>query len=420
MSSLIPYTDLAFTTSRPQTFPAKVGLLQSVGYSIARANLALPPPERTVIFSAIFTCFTIYSIRLVSDTPPDSFSRPIGHANSSICLATHSASQTWLTAESPEGLVRKYTEFAHGSRIVLDQTRLPGITAAGNVRVVPSNILLEGFAKTVQEQAQIAKERSETLLILIFAHGLTGTGKICLGGNPISGDPHELSMEGLKRMLPRDYLKITLIMTSCYSGSWLVLPSVNHRTHLNLTGPGGQTRSWSLSKSLGRACGTSVASAIIQTIVEVEQIDDIFQHLTYLGLSAAIYDKAVSLDRFIDEQKIYFSAQDDEWESHWAKRTGLPLVRYQDRWEELRIIPPMESSEAGETPIQSSRRVASAHHEFEIRATQYLDAKPGSSSRAGNVGLQGQINNLREGTLRYAHENTEFRGVLEKLKVAFH
>lgn len=97
-----------------------------------------------------------------------------------ITLDTQSSDQVWLTCESPEDLVEKYKEYAHGNlkkgrRVVLDETLLPEIKDAGNIRVVGRVELVDQFVKTVEEQAHLAQRSSETLMILILDMGILGT-----------------------------------------------------------------------------------------------------------------------------------------------------------------------------------------------------------------------------------------------------
>lgn len=129
-------------------------------------------------------------------------------------------------------------------------------------------------------------------------------------------------------------------MNSCFSGGWLVEPRVKNRKHLNVTGtaalgPNKEMQSWSLSKGAGRACGNSIAMAILNQVIQVEEDEELDQdpraHTTYIELAVLIYDKATSMDTFFVDQNVDFSAQDDDWEVHWRRRTGTPLTKLKDR-----------------------------------------------------------------------------------------
>ncbi|KAL4926766.1 uncharacterized protein BDV17DRAFT_293117 [Aspergillus undulatus] len=312
----VEYTDLAFVTSRPPDVPVRNRIVAVCGiFDADRGDQAASPQDDGFFFSDFYLFYHLL--------------HPVN---------THSMSQIWLTAESPEGLVEEYGELAHENprgerRVVLDSALLPGIANTGNIRVVDPAMLLDGFVKTIQEQAKLAHKNSETLITLIFGHGQKGTFQIELGGDKKPGKPYLFFMDLLKRMLPRD-TNITLLMTSCFSGGWLVQPRLSTAHIINVagiaaSGPDQQTRSWSLNKSIGRACGTTVASALLQDMIEVEDAGDTesgaFEHPTYMGFCHSIYTKAKALDRFINDQEIHFSAQDDEWEAQWTKRTGAPL-----------------------------------------------------------------------------------------------
>lgn len=184
-----------------------------------------------------------------------------------LIIATRSTNQVWLTGEKPEYLIEKYTEYAHGDprkerRVVLDESMLPGVESAGNVRVVPKEILLERFVRTVEDEARSARNFDETLILLIFGHGDSDSCGVYIGGKTSMDENYILKIELIKRVLPSN-LNVTLFMTPCFSGGWLVQPNLNRQKHLNVTGlaasgPKSETRPWPLSKSPGRACGSTL------------------------------------------------------------------------------------------------------------------------------------------------------------------
>lgn len=129
-----------------------------------------------------------------------------------------------MLCESPKSLAEKYKEYAHGDprkerRVVLDQTMLPAIKSAKNIRVVPKEHLAERFIKTVEEQSCLAHSNDETLIVMIFSHGESHSHGVYLGGKDPQDDRHILKIERLKRcFLP--HLNVTLLLTPCYYGGW--------------------------------------------------------------------------------------------------------------------------------------------------------------------------------------------------------
>lgn len=331
--------------------------------------------------------------------------------------ATHSLSQVWLTCLEPQYLVKKYGEYAHGDprmerRIVLEQSLIDKFGLFGNIRVVPKEHLLERFVKTVEEQAQIAKrQRNGSLMILIFGHGDHDSKGVHIGGNIPFSRSSLLSIDRVKQAIPRG-VNVTLLLTSCFSGAWLVFPNVHYRKSLNVTGiaasgPNEQTRSWSLSESVERACGSSIASGILNQLIKIESNedsdDDPRSHPTYISLATSIYDMATSMDTFFADQNVHFSAQDDDWESHWRKRTGIPLVRFRSRWEDLRKISSGNVRMVGEAGRSiSTRRVGSLEIDINRFAESYFEAKPGRDNLGTNVSVHGAIARYRRGDLEQA------------------
>lgn len=323
--------------------------------------------------------------------------------------------------------MHKYREYAHGKRhgerrIVLDESLLSAVTPS--IRVVEAEILLERFVKTVEEQAKIACQNSETLLVMIFGHGYKHKHTIAIGGNRKTKKSHLLEIELLKRVIPKG-INVTLLLTSCFSGGWLIQPSFSKTSHINATGvawsgPEKETRPWSIRKSFGRACGTSVATSILQKMIEFETEAEehrTFEHPTYVGFSTAVYDRASQLDRLLHDQQIYFSAQDDEWEAHWAKRTVAPLEGYKARWEALRAIPAEPLDDQTEAGTERQRHTASLHREFEFQATEYMRAKPGRDSSASNVAIHSTIRHFfGEFTHSTPRDKLGLEHYLEKIK----
>lgn len=248
-----------------------------------------------------------------------------------------SSNQVWLTSEEPSFLVTKYKEYVHGDprhdrRVVLDQDVLKRIQDAGNIRVVPRSILLERFLNTVKEQARIAADSNEHLVILLFGHGEDSTYGVAIGGECDALDAPKLNIEDIKRVIRPD-APVTLFMTSCYSGGWLVQPNINMRQHLNVTGIAGcghkqTTRSWPVSASLSRASGSMVATAIMKSIIDIDDrqaASDILNQPTYISLANAIHESYKKLNSMFKRQQVHFSAQDDAWAMQYQARIGIPL-----------------------------------------------------------------------------------------------
>ncbi|EFR01091.1 hypothetical protein MGYG_04095 [Nannizzia gypsea CBS 118893] len=323
--------------------------------------------------------------------------------------------QVWLTAESPESLVQKYGEYAHGDprkerRVVLDKDTLGSIERAGNIRVVPSTILLERFLATVREQSRIAAQHNEQLIVLIFGHGDQDTHGICLGQvKEEAYEPQLLFINDFHRATTAE-AKVTLFTTACYSGGWLVQPICKKSTGLNVTGITGsgikqETRSWSLSRSVGRACGSSIASAIVQSVVGIEDEGqermNVLTHPTYMGLAASIFKTVSNIHSLADQQGIHFYSQNDEWEMHFGRRTGFSLEYFREGWSSLRPIPPSGTKSPGDNDptCTSTSRTGSINRQLSIRAREYLSSKPGADNLGGNVAFHAQLRKFIRGEL---------------------
>jgi hypothetical protein len=80
-------------------------------------------------------------------------------------------------------------------------------------------------------------------------------------------------MKNVKQLLPKN-ISVTLLMTPCYSGGWLVQRDLTNsrKELLNATGatavgPRTDTRSRPVSQSVGRASGSIAATAILHSLI---------------------------------------------------------------------------------------------------------------------------------------------------------
>lgn len=398
--------DMAFKISCPPDVPARSRVVAVCG--VTDDDNEASPSNDGWFFSDFYLFHHLMSP--MRQTPNSS----VIVTRTNIIADIRTEAQFWLTTEAPEKLVEKYGEYAHGDprkerKVVLDKHTLEPIKLAGNIRVVPREALLERFLSTLREQATIASQRKEQLIVFIFGHGDLDTHGVYLGKPSGRRDQYpDLLIQDFRRALPPD-VNVTLFITSCYSGGWLVEPRVNKKVHLNLTGitgsgPGEETRSWSVSRSIGRACGSSVASAIMQTIIGVDEEGDqgqeVYNHPTYMGLAARVFETISKIHSLADEQNIHFSAQDDEWEVHFGKRTGFPLKSFKEGWDSLRSIPPSNAYSLGDNanPAATIRKTASKkHRELQYRAREYLSSKPGRDSLGNNVSLHGRLRRFLRG-----------------------
>jgi hypothetical protein len=302
--------------------------------------------------------------------------------------------QIWLTCEDPETLITKYHEYLHGDsngdrRAVLDSQRLPGILEAGNLRVVPRDILLERYLNTLQEQAAEAARLREHLVLLIFGHGTPEYG--------VEVGESILRIGDLRRVL-QNKSQVTLFTTSCYSGGWLVLPDIGQQqlnaTGISAAGPDDISSSWPLSGSVGRASGSLAASAVLRCLVDAEdEIKERMEHPTYIQLAKSVYDCVKGMGMLGDSQQIHFSAENDEWETSYQPRLGLPLVSYKEKWQSLRQVPPSTCPASSQLARAGGRRLK----RLQYLAQEYFASQPGADNGGPNIGLHNCLNQVLKG-----------------------
>ncbi|KAJ5669935.1 uncharacterized protein N7477_005298 [Penicillium maclennaniae] len=294
-----------------------------------------------------------------------------------------------LTCEDPSALVTKYHEYLHGNsegdrRAVLDGERLPIILGAGNLQVVPRKDLLERYLSTLKEQVAEAARCDEHLVLLIFGHGTKAHG-IEVGGST-------LHMKDLRHVL-RPMSSTTIFTTSCYSGGWLVCPDINQQqlnaTAITAAGKGTESSSWALSGSVGRASGSLAASAILRCLIGVEDAtQESTEHPTYIEFSKSVYECVKGMGALGNSQEIYFSAENDEWETSYQPRLGASLP-FLGQWR------PGPAKTGG-------RRLK----RLKYLAEEYFAAKPGPNETASNIGLHNCLRSVLKGAT-YSKEKVD-------------
>ncbi|KAJ5836518.1 hypothetical protein N7447_002544 [Penicillium robsamsonii] len=314
--------------------------------------------------------------------------------------------QIWLTCDDPTILVQKYGEYLHGDstgdrRIVLDAQILPDILAAGNLRVVPQEDLLERYLNTVREQAIEADRLEEHLVLLIFGHG-------SMDHHVFMGNTF-LKMNDMQRVLQGKSL-VTIFSTSCYSGA---------------AGKDTKSSSWPLSGSVGRASGSLAAAAVVQCLIKAETDEaqtgtenplengEIMAHPTYIQLAKSVYDCVKDMGMLGDRQELLFAAENDEWELSYQPRLGLPLMSYKEKWQALRFVPPSS------TPAPTNQGLPGANRRplkrLQYLAEEYFAAQPGPDNSGQNIALHSCLRQALKGEnftrekLLDLTENTAYR-----------
>lgn len=249
-----------------------------------------------------------------------------------------------------------------------------------------------------------------------------------------------------------DGVSVCTVMTSCYSVGWYTSLDLN-TTNLPAAGNEVPSEAWTGSNSIGRAGALIYASTLRQTLctMEEEAYKDPCKVRSYKDLTATFENiTSSSVDRLPDSHAIKFSAKDDRWGMQRRKRTGFPPADFEQRWSNLRAIPPyIGNPEFNRDPINrpttSQLNAWYAAHpnvqgdgsyvelgratlrgrfggsirsysRFVARLAQcYLGSKPGRDTLAPNVPLHGLARRcmrgeaLGIGRLGHLHAGIEYR-----------
>ena len=152
--------------------------------------------------------------------------------NSFLLIYTIGASQRWLLSETPRHLLSKYSNYEHGEcsgehRLVLGPELIDSIGADSNIRVFDVADLLQDFLRTFQDECKIAAQLSQPILLIIFGHGDPVTYGIAIGGRESPINAPRLHTNHIVASLRGLDVALTMLLTSCYSGGWVLQPNLN-------------------------------------------------------------------------------------------------------------------------------------------------------------------------------------------------
>ena len=336
--------------------------------------------------------------------------------------------QLWLSCCSPNDLINKHERYLHGPasgiagdrRVVMDRTMLPKDEMKAGFRVIKPKDLLERFLGTLKSEIKEAARTKQPVLILVFGHGQEETTGIYMGCD--AQGTWKLNRERLTSVLQKN-VQTTMILTSCYSGGWImdpnrnehfdVKPTFNH-SFLTAAGPDNESFSWSLSQSIGRQAGGSVfATCLLRAItttldrttnklIKVEG-DDMEEEssLTMAALTKQIVDECQARCGSLWEKHIFsFAAQDDLWAKAWGKRTGLPLLDYKEKWESLPEAPLAKVTYPPAGPLAGSimsKSPEALYNIVRVKAIRYMSSHPGPDNSGCNTNCHPGFHKLVEG-----------------------
>ncbi|KIN06972.1 hypothetical protein OIDMADRAFT_150218 [Oidiodendron maius Zn] len=328
--------------------------------------------------------------------------------------------QLWLSSCSPSDLIRRHERYLHGPangiagdrRVVMNAKMLPGNEMQAGFRVFKPKDLLERFLGTLKFEIKEAARTKQPVLVLIFGHGEQKAGGIFIGCDDGS---LKLTPERLASVLKKE-VQTTMILTSCYSGGWIMNPNLNehfdvkprfNHTFLTAAGSESESISWSLSQTVGRQAGGSVfATCLLNSIITASDRtgDDKGEDIS-LSMAALtqqiVYECEARCGSLWEEHQFSFAAQDDLWAKAWRKRTGLPLLNYKEKWESLPEAPLMKKIYPPTGPLTGSimsKSPGALYNIVKVKATRYMNSNPGLDNSGCNTNCHPGFHKLVEGT----------------------
>ncbi|KAL3422275.1 hypothetical protein PVAG01_06431 [Phlyctema vagabunda] len=182
-----------------------------------------------------------------------------------------------------------------------------------------------------------------------------------------------------------------------------VKPAFNH-SFLTAAGSQNESLSWSLSQTAERQAGGSFfATCLPQSIITASDTTEGF-YMSETGYIEELDDEGRPTGKMerklVKTHNFSFAAQDDLWAKVWGKRTELPLLNYQEKWESLPEVPLFKNLYPSAGPLAGSvmsRSPTALHNIVRVKAASYMNSNPGSDTLGGNTACYFGIRRLTEG-----------------------
>lgn len=293
-------------------------------------------------------------------------------------LESMGKSQEWITSMDPEYLVSKYclrditttepednnlpiqkswsTGFVHGDpfeerAVVLDENLLPAVRK--KVTISPHGLELRSlFMNRLENALAEAEKDAGPVLAMIFAHGDNEQGGFLIGqssegqldeGLPVS----KIEIAELLKKYPN--ARLTIFMTSCYSGHWVETQPLQSQNLTVLAAAGREEESfgfeWSLSQ---RHCGGLFSSSTLTELLKEPSSlpsdvdEDTSRQYKQMANSIIAEMLRLCLPENIPDygSKPVFTDPNDP--AKFWKRTGYTLHEYKRNYSSLRKLSPSD------------------------------------------------------------------------------
>ena len=210
------------------------------------------------------------------------------------------------------------------------------------------------------------------------------------------------------------------------------------------TGPEKQSEPWMAGASIERVDGSIYASALLKSWTEESERAETMeggsfgeaqavehQQRSLAAFTASVRDALLRLDRSADIHDIRFGAQNDNWESAWDTRSGVPLLDYKKRLDSLPVYAATADPSSGlnrspssavDAPDDVNRLTSPGHGSLRGRfggdlpaavnytrkiGQWYVASYPGSDNIWNNIPLHRQLRELENGQLKRTFANLD-------------
>lgn len=258
--------------------------------------------------------------------------------------------------------------------------------------------LRDEFLRHVETICKLASSTNEPVLLMAFCHGdydeEEESGGLTIGIDPGSQNADDyLSTKLLAQILAKTpSVKVSLYLTSCYSGNWVITPSFGLIRPTVMAGAQAdeETHAWTASNSQRHAGGVYTSAFLKELLkqpAELPEDADADEARTYDEVCKAI---VVEANRLCVQGSTSFGSigstpmfTPEGGHDKFRRRTGYALANYKENFDRLVRVPASDTD-----PVRDNKRLVDEIPDVEIKDWQarHPEGSPGFQDRTGGYG----------------------------------
>ena len=290
--------------------------------------------------------------------------------------------QAWFTSIDLNQVIQQYGPILHGNPVRPRKVVCSNIEQLSSLHRIDQDFILDQWLHYVTFVCNTIPE-DDHILIMLFGHGSDEeeSFSFSVGSETLAREQFGQIIDTV--LIKNPNIKISILMSSCYSGGWAVDNRFN-ATILAAAKADQESNSVPRSAS-GRFAGGVFVQAVVNELLRTGSPSN--KEIAYREWTENVRAEMDTL--FAVGANPHFTARNNTWDCPYEEATGLPKNSYRERYNTLPIVPPNPESDnlascvAGGSPIIGR---------LNALCRQYLFLRPGLDNKAKNIHISTLVN----------------------------